>query len=222
MTEVTPVQAVKARKPHKILVSIDTQVDFVMEYGKLPVPGAENIVVPGVKLLNTLDPQEFAAVIFTYDTHEAEEYNGSLENVGNPETGAPGFPIHCERNTPGWENVFNPSLIPEGIQFYELEKDVFDMWEKEETYLCEGRQAGNSFPRKLYIDRDKFFKYYIPVEVDTVVIIGVASDFCVLQALRGFVERGYKVEVVENVTAGIFRDIRTVIDEEFSGQITLI
>lgn len=222
MTEAMPAQAVNARKPHKILVSIDTQVDFVMKYGKLPVPEAENIVIPGMRFLNTLNPEEFAAVLFTYDTHYAEDYDGSLENVGNPETGAPGFPIHCEKGTPGWANVFNPNLIPQGIMFYELEKDVFDMWEKEETYVCEGGQGENRFPRKIYVERDKFFKYYIPREVDTVVMMGVASDFCVLQALRGFIERGYKVEILEAATAGIFKDIRTVVQENFPNKISLI
>lgn len=210
------------KRPNKILVVVDTQVDFVMHYGLLSVAGAEAIILPGIGILANLDTTEYAAVLFTYDTHVAKDYTGSLENIGNPETGAPGFPLHCEKGTPGWENVFNSRLVPAGIPVYELEKDVFDMWQKDgdETLVHEVSPTGGV--GHIGRNRESFFDHVLPASVDTAVVIGVASDFCVKDAIAGLLRRGLKVEVIEEATAGIMRDIAQVAAEDFPGQIVII
>ncbi len=210
---------------NKILVVVDTQVDFVMSDGNLPVHGAERILRPGIDLLTKLDSAEYAAVLFTFDTHSPEEYLGSLENLGNAEQGVPGFPLHCDKGTPGWENVFNPNLVPEAIPVYQLEKTVFDMWEKpgEETlvYQIPRNRPGSSFPT-IGRDRDSFFDHMLPESVDTVDIVGVASDFCVKDAIAGFLRRGMKVRVHREITAGILRDIDQTVATEFPGTVQVI
>ena len=210
---------------NKILVVIDTQVDFVMSDGALPVHGAERILRPGIDMLTKLDASEYAAVLFTFDTHSPKEYLGSLENIGDPGHNVPGFPLHCDKETPGWENVFNPRLVPADIPIFQLEKTVFDMWEKpsEETLVYEmpRDRPGNSFPA-IGRERDSFFDHILPSRVDTADIIGVAADFCVKDAIAGFLRRGMKVRVHRDITAGILRDIDQTVADEFPGLVEIL
>ena len=212
-----------AKRRNKILVVVDTQVDFVMRYGLLAIAGAEAIIVPGIGVLTNLDAGEYAAVLFTYDTHVAADYIGSLENVGQPELGIPGFRLHCEKGTNGWENVFAARLVPAGIPVFELEKTVFDAWEKpsDETPVYQtdadrARIAGGAMPR------DAFFDRLQAVGVDTAVVVGVASDFCVKDQIRGLIARGLKVQVIAEVTAGIMKDIAQTIADEFPDQVEIV
>jgi nicotinamidase/pyrazinamidase len=46
--------------------------------------------------------------------------------------------------------------------------------------------------------------------VDTITVIGGASDFCVKMAVDGLVERNFNVEVIDNLTRGIFKQSREV------------
>src|SRR3546814_1703628 len=74
----------------------------------------------------------------------------------------------------------------------------------------------------LQVPREQFFAGLKHHGVDTVTVIGVAADYCVMWAIRGLLDRGFKVEVVEHLTAGIQRDMQQTIDEEFPGQVSLI
>lgn len=211
--------AMTRRLPNVLVVPIDCQIDFVMAYGKLPVAGAEAIIAPGIKYLSELDPEEVAGALFTFDTHNPEDYLGSPENLGDEANGIPGFPMHCDKSTPGWQNVFNPRIVPAAIPVHQLEKSVFDMWKKpsEDTLVYD-----LAFQNGTGRERDSYFKHILPRSVDTIRIFGVASDFCVRWAIAGFLERRYKVEVVAHLTAGILRDIAQTVADEFPGRVTII
>jgi nicotinamidase/pyrazinamidase len=211
--------------PHKILIVVDTQMDFVMRWGLLSVAGAEAIIVPGVGILANLDANEYAAVLFTYDTHVAYKYLGSLENVGQPEFGIPAFRLHCELGTPGWENVFNPAAVPSAIAVYESRKSVFDWYqapsaEVKVTRVDADRASGEGGDAEY--DRDGFLGATKARGVTTATVIGVASDFCVKDQIRGLLEAGFEVEVIAEATAGILRDIATTIAEDFPGRVAIV
>jgi len=205
-------------RPNKLLVNVDSQIDFVMPWGALPVQGATKIIEPGIRFLANLDPTVYFASLWTFDTHTPTKYIGSPENLGDPKANQPGFPIHCDKNTPGWANVFNPLIMPEDIPLHILEKDVFNMWADPmaETIM---------FPPLNGVGPEPFAQFLANLQdndVDTVTMMGVAADFCVKDAITGFLARGFKVEVVEHLTAGIIRDMKTTIDEEWPGRVTLI
>ena len=224
-------------KPNVLLVSIDTQVDFMMADGRLPVPGAEALIVPGIRYLASLDRSEIRGVLFTYDTHHAERYIGSPENLGDEAAGIPGFPMHCEYGTPGHANVFNQSIVHQEIPCWTLQKEVFDMWEQPSRdvrihrHTREG-EDGYEWGR----DRDFFFNGHADANgnhdpmgrgteiegVDTVRIMGVASDFCVNWAIAGFLKRGFRVQVIEHLTAGIGMDIRATVEANFPGMVEFV
>lgn len=225
------------KKRNVLVAVIDTQVDFVMRNGLLSVDGAEKIVAPGIGFLAGLDPDEVKAVLFTFDTHTRDVYMGSPENLGDPAAGIPGFPLHCELDTPGWQNVFNMEIVPAGIPVWTLQKGVFDMWEEPSDKvkvhpLTRQGEDGYSWGH----DRDFFFHGHRDANgghdlmarghelegVDTVRVIGVASDFCVRWAVDGFLKRGYRVEVVGDLTAGIQRDIERTVTDEWPGRVNVI
>lgn len=200
----------------KLLLVVDTQVDFVMADGKLPVPHAERIIAPGIRYLAALDPTVYSHALFTFDTHDAGKFIGSPENIGNEAAGVPGFPIHCEKGTPGWENIFNLSVVPSAIKLMTLEKGVFDMWAENDLLITA------FYDDALRVDRDTWFRQLTGLGFDTITVFGVASDFCVMWAVRGLLDRGFKVEVVEHLTAGIRRDMAETVADEFSGRLMLV
>ena len=188
----------------KLIVAIDTQVDFMMRNGRLPVSFAHAFISPGIEYLTSLNKDEVAGVLFTYDTH-GPEYEGSEESKL--------FGLHCEKGTPGWENVFNPKLIDRDIAVFTLEKTVFNMWE--ESNLKVQDEDGDM------VDREFFFEE-MKKHVDTVVIFGVASDFCVKWAIDGFIERGFNVEVIQHLTKGINQQINEVLEDPKYANVVLV
>jgi nicotinamidase/pyrazinamidase len=188
-------------KKEKFVVFIDTQVDFMVEGSALYVAGAQDLIGKLNNFAYHLKPEETAGVLFTFDTHRTETYDSMPESKQ--------FPIHCVYGTPGWENVINFNVVNHDIPFYNLEKGVFNMWEEDDVFLS-GIEAD--------INRDLFFDTLKACGVDTVVIVGVAADFCVKWAADGFLARGFNVEIPRSLTAGIVRDIDTMVAEDYAGQ----
>lgn len=199
--------------PNTLLLVVDFQYDFVMADGRLPVPGAEALVVPMARMLAGLDPDDVAGVLFTYDTHTPDAYEGSSE--------AGQFPIHCEKGTPGWASVVSMDLVPPRIPSYTVEKGVFDMWAEADLVVRSHENPAHptDVPRvHIARERDEFFRTMRERGVDTIRVVGVAADFCVRDAVLGALERGFRVVADRNLTAGIVRDIETVNAEDFGGR----
>ena len=189
---------------NKIFVTIvDFQMDFVLSDAKLPVHGAEKIIAPMATFLSRLDEDEVEGVLFTFDTHDAEPYAKSEEGGM--------FPLHCEKGTPGWELVLNQNLVPSSIPVHTMEKGVFDMWAEDDL----------SISPTIY-SRDGFFERLKDSGINTIAIAGVAADFCVKDAIAGFLKRGFKVIIHRDLTAGIDRQIDQVIEDEFPGQVEIV
>ncbi|EQB33247.1 cysteine hydrolase family protein [Sphingobium ummariense] len=182
-------------------IVVDMQRDFVAADGALPVAGAEAIVPPMKAWLAGLRTEDVAGVLFTADTHVSEIYAGSAE--------AEQFPPHCEKGTPGWENVLDPGTIDPAIPVYLLEKGVFDMWAEPDltvTAVATGEQVA----------RDAFFAELKARSVTEATVIGVAADYCVRWAIEGLVARGFAVEVPMGLTRGIARPIEQVIADDLA------
>jgi nicotinamidase/pyrazinamidase len=172
---------------NKLIVVVDTQYDFMLPDGALYVPEAEQIIVPGIRFLKALRPEETQAVLFTFDTHDPEVYAVSEE--------ARQFPPHCVRGSQGWANVFNPALVHPAIPVHTLEKGVFDMWAEAESHVSPAQGGARQA-------RDQFFAAFGPERVEAVVI-GVAADYCVKWAVDGLATRGYRISVPGELTRGI-------------------
>ncbi len=179
------------------VIVVDMQHDFVRTSGALPVPDAEAIVAPMQSWLGSLDPQDVAGVLMTFDTHQALNYVGSAE--------AELFPLHCEKDTPGWESVLDTSAINPAIPLYTLEKNVFDMWREDAVSVRSTHGA--------QIEREAFFGGLAAQGVDRVTVVGVAADYCVRWAVEGLLARGFAVDISASLTRGISQDARAVAQE---------
>lgn len=194
------------------VVVVDTQYDFMMPDGILYVKGAEETIVPIVEYLASLTPDTTVGVLFTFDTHTREQYEGSPESKM--------FPIHCELGTLGHKNIINDRLLDRGealdnqpyIHKYFLHKEVFNMWE---STLVNGPYSLEKF--------EYFLEKRVRDEVEIIDIIGVALNFCVKQAVDGFLERGFKVRLHTSMTRGIDTGKIGDLDARvlYAGEITL-
>ena len=173
----------------KLLVWVDAQNDFISRGGKLSFDngaGDPNLVVRMYAFLNKLDENTFDKVVVTYDTHSESTYYDTDE--------AKNFPIHCVKGTKGHELVVDEALLDKaGREIFRLEKDTHDMF------------ADNENTMKL---PDGFLK-----GVPDVYVAGVASDICNRCAMEGFLERGHRVFVIEDLTKGIFKETNEVVNE---------
>lgn len=185
----------------RFVVVVDTQADFMRADGALSVAGAEALIAPMQQWLASLKPAETAGVLFTFDTHAADAYPGSVE--------AKQFPIHCVDRTPGWANVLDFDNIDRAIPIYRLKKGVFDMW-AEPNVAIEAVATGEK------MSRDVFFVELKARDVTEVTVIGVAADYCVRWAIEGLVARGFAVDVPQGLTRGIARPIAQVVAEDFA------
>lgn len=185
----------------RFVIVVDTQADFMNVDGALSVDGAEALIAPMQAWLASLRPAETAGVLFTFDSHFADIYQGSAE--------AEQFPIHCVYRTPGWENVLDADAIDPAIPVYRLEKGVFDMWAEPDLAV-----AAVATGEK--VARDAFFAELKARGVSEVTVIGVAADYCVRWAIEGLVARGFEVEVPMGLTRGIARPIEQVIADSFA------
>ena len=185
----------------RFVVVVDTQADFMCADGALPVAGAEALIAPMQRWLESLRLAGTAGVLFTFDTHSAEAYPASAE--------AEQFPLHCVRGTPGWANMLDSGAVDPAIPVYRLEKGVFDMW-AEADVVIEAVATGET------VARDAFFASLRACGVREVVVIGVAADYCVRSAIEGFVARAFAVELPVGLTRGIARPIEQVVAEDFA------
>lgn len=184
-----------------LIVVVDTQADFMLPDGALPVPGADAIVHPLAHWLGQRRAADTAAIVFTFDTHFAETYPDSPE--------AQLFPIHCIKGTPGWRNLLDPLSIPTTIACRTLEKGVFDMWAEDGLMLHDPHGAVPPVPR------DAFFAQLRDEGIDRAIVVGVAADYCVRWAIDGLLDRGFAVTVPAGLTRGIDRPIEQVLREDF-------
>ena len=194
----------------RFVVVIDIQNDFMRPEGKLYVPGAEEIINPISDYIRNLDSD--IGVLFTYDTHFEENYHLSEESKQ--------FPIHCVKDSWGWELSIVSEETEEEFSWdnlFYLDKNFFDMWYQRHINVYD-------YDDVIIAPREEFFKNLMQFDgVDTITVIGVASDYCVLDAIWGFVHRGFKVEVIRDLTKGIVRQIDQVIEEEFpQGSVIII
>lgn len=181
----------------RFVIVVDAQNDFMRPDGLLSVPGAEPVIENINAMLKELHPGDVEGVLFTFDTHTQPEYDHSEEGKM--------FPPHCIHGTRGWELAVMPALINADIKTYSLKKSVFDMWQEPVLAIRDSMETEH--------DRDYFFQNLKDTGVTRVTVVGVCSDVCVEQAMKGLVERGFEVEVVAACVRGIRDQIETVVSE---------
>ncbi|HXW62943.1 MAG TPA: cysteine hydrolase [Candidatus Acidoferrales bacterium] len=156
---------------------VDTQVDFMLPNGKLYVPSAEKII-PNIRRLVSAASENGVFLFSEVDAHREND----------PEFQR--FPPHCLGGSPGAQiipegltkdpvRVPNDPSIPVPADLFThsqvvLEKQTLDVFDNPRTSELVERFGGDT-------------EY---------VVFGVATEYCVLHAAKGLVDRGRKVAIV--------------------------
>jgi nicotinamidase/pyrazinamidase len=170
-----------------VLWDVDTQVDFMLPEGKLYVPHAVQLV-PGMSKLVGAARAGGIVHVASADDHELTD----AEISESPDFRTT-YPPHCLRGTRGAQK------IPETEQ-----EDPVPMTLQElpEHYFG-GREfllLKKSFDVFTNANTERLLGY---LEPDEVVVFGVATDVCNDAAIRGFLDRNYRVSFVEDASRGL-------------------
>ncbi len=180
-----------------MLWDVDTQVDFVEADGKLPVPGAEEVVPAFARLVDAARGRGVVHVA-SADDHELTD-----PEIADAPDFATTYPPHCLRGTRGAEK------IPETKQCDPLPLSLTPYPPAALDRLVGGR-------REILLLKKSFDVFTNPnaeplldlLDPDEVVVFGVASDVCDDAAILGLLLRGRRVCFVEDAARGL-DDART-------------
>jgi len=164
---------------------VDTQVDFIEESGKLPVPGAESIRSNLARLTHHA-AEKGVPVLSTSDTHVEDD----------PEFEQ--FPPHCIEGTPGHEKIPETLLKESSLvtpDAVEAQAESLAAGEMPQLVLQKGQLDA--------FDEDAADRLLEELQPGRVVLYGVATEFCVRLSALGLLERDYRVDVVRDAIKGI-------------------
>jgi nicotinamidase/pyrazinamidase len=162
--------------PHDALIVADVQKDF-LPGGSLAIAGADAVVL----VLNEYVRRALAGgahVFAARDWHP--EHHCSFRERGGP------WPAHCVQGTPGAELAAELRLPKESVivsKGSDLDRDAYSAFEgtKLETALR-------------------------ALDVQRVLVGGLATDYCVLQTVRDARAKGYAVLLLDDATRGVDPD----------------
>ena len=197
----------------RALILVDLQKDF-MPGGALPVPGGDEVI----PIANELQRQ-FPLIIATQDWHPADHGSFAANHPGKE----PGeridldgleqilWPVHCVQDTPGAAFVANldtsriERVFPKGTDpTIDSYSGFFDNGHRKATGLGD---------------------YLAEREVDTVYILGVATDYCVKFTALDAAELGFMTFLIEDGCRGVNLrpdDVEKAIEEMQRAGVSLV
>jgi nicotinamidase/pyrazinamidase len=201
----------------RALIIVDVQNDFC-EGGSLAVSGGAD-VAGAISEYVDAHHGEFDHIVATQDWHI---------DPGDHFSRTPDFkdswPRHCVAGTPGAE--LHPDLDTEYIQAY-FQKGQFaaaysgfeGLLAPEDAVPTGERQPGalpgpadveSLAPDEDAIGLDDWLQSH---DVEDVVVVGIATDYCVMATALDAVQAGYSVTVLRSLTAGIAEDLEDAVAE---------
>jgi nicotinamidase/pyrazinamidase len=169
----------------RALLIVDVQNDFC-EGGSLPVTGGARVAADVTSYVRAARDR-YATVIASRDWHDPEGTNaGHFAPAGAAPDFVDTWPVHCVAGTRGAE--YHGALERSAIDHH-IRKG-------------QGRPAYSMFEG---VDRDgtPLPELLSRLGVDEVDVVGIASDYCVLQTARSALDAGLRVRVLEDLCAGV-------------------
>jgi nicotinamidase/pyrazinamidase len=223
-----------------LLDIVDAQKGFMLPDYPLYVPEADRTIAPAETFLSSVPRGLFRAALVKRDLHFAGEYPLSPEAALFPS-------MHCGFGTDEAALAVDVGgYLADKAPTYIMNKNAFDMWGSNPTGVDRPRIAfASAAEEKAYdslfhvrglhdpdgrlgagMPRDGFIDKMKADGVTTIVIFGHAADYCVRDAVAGYLARGFKVVLLLDLIRGISRDMATVVAQDFlaafgSGQLTL-
>jgi len=176
-----------------IFWDVDTQVDFMLPSGLLPVPGAPALL-PNLGRLTAGARAAGITIVHTADDHEPHDEEISAE-PDFVET----FPPHCLRGTEGWLRLPETAAVPDAADIPPdgAGVDVAAVAAFPEIVLRKNRFDAFSNPAAVPLLR--------ALSPETVVVYGVALEVCDRYAVEGMLalDPGLDIVVVEDAVAAL-------------------
>ncbi len=178
----------------KVFWEVDMQRDFVDEDGKLIVPDARKIVSNIQKLM-------------AYALKNEIQILGSVDRHFKDDLELKKFPPHCMNGTPGQRVI--PELWVDDMLF--IPHKVGEMGKYQQMQYPELTDLIKNTPKKILFEKqttDVFTNPHVEyvlekLDVTEAVVYGVATDYCVKEAVMGLLKRGIDVSVVLDAIEGI-------------------
>jgi nicotinamidase/pyrazinamidase len=164
----------------RALIVVDVQNDFC-EGGSLPVGGGAGVAEA---ISSALASGDWDHVVATKDFHVDPG-----AHFGNPPDYVNSWPVHCVVGTEG--SQFHPSLVTDRVEA------VFTKGEHAAAYSgFEGHSA----------DGTGLADWLHAHDVDTVDVVGIATDHCVRATALDAARAGFATTVLLDLTAGVARE----------------
>jgi nicotinamidase/pyrazinamidase len=164
------------------LLIIDVQNDFC-EGGALAVSGGAKVAT-GISEFLDSSSELFDYVIASRDWHDANSTNGG--HFSETPDYVNSWPVHCVAETYGAE--YHPSFISSKVDFHILKGQG-----KPSYSIFEGTsEKGLSFEKLLE-----------ELKVKSVTVVGLATDYCVLQSSLDAKKHGLEVRILKDLVAGV-------------------
>ncbi len=211
-----------------VFVDVDTQNDFIRADGALSVTGAESIR-PQLAKLTAWSRALSQPVVATQDTHSPDD----------PEFKAYSFPPHCVYNTSGWKKI--PETLSEKPQWL-IPQSESPVYIPDHKTLKAQVEQGTVFT----LQKDKFDVFEAnpwaapllqslkALGIQTAVVYGVATDYCVKAAVAGLKQLGLTPVVVqdavkhvasadlENPTDPVYGDVTVVTTDQLEAVVNQV
>ena len=162
-------------KNKTVFVDIDTQFDFMDPQGSLYVPGAEDII-ENIKKLFSFAKELKIKILSSTDTHKLDDPEFKF------------FPVHCVKDTPGCQKI-EASTCKDNFVIENVKQDITESMLNHEQIIIEKQSHG-------LFDNKNSDKVIVELDASDYVVFGVATDYCVKEAVLGLLKRGYKVTLV--------------------------
>jgi nicotinamidase/pyrazinamidase len=199
----------------RALIIVDVQNDFC-EGGSLAVAGGAD-VAGAISEYVDAHHSEFDHIVATQDWHVDPGAHFS-ETPDFKES----WPPHCVAGTRGAE--LHPDLDTEYIQAYFQKGQFTAAYSGFEGLLApeDAVPTGDRQPGSLPADADAFAPAEDAIglddwlqshDVEDVVVVGIATDYCVMATALDAVQAGYSVTVLRSLTAGIAEDLDDAVAE---------
>lgn len=189
----------------RALIIVDVQNDFC-EGGSLAVAGGAEVASAITEYVDA-NHQHFDHIVATQDWHiePGGHFSDEPDMVDS-------WPQHCRAGTKGAE--LHPELDTEYIQAYFRKGQFTAAYSGFEGVLAPEDEvpsgelkAGLTVAETLDDDAIGLDDWLQSHGVEDVVVVGIATDYCVMATALDAVQAGYSVTVLSELTAGIADDL---------------
>jgi nicotinamidase/pyrazinamidase len=195
----------------RALIIVDVQNDFC-EGGTLAVEGGAAVAGAITEYVDA-NQQHFDHIVATQDWHiePGSHFSDDPDMVDS-------WPPHCRARTKGAE--LHEDLDPEYIQAYFRKGQYTAAYSGFEGVLAPeddvpsgDLKAGAAVSEAVEEDAIGLDDWLQSHDVEEVVVVGIATDYCVKATALDAVQAGYATTVIADLTAGIAGDLTETFDE---------